>query len=46
MKTCSKCGEEKELSFFSTYKTRKGEIAYKAACKVCAVKDNLRKSPS
>lgn len=34
-KVCIVCGENKPLNDFPTYKTRKGETAYKNQCKEC-----------
>lgn len=34
-KLCISCGKEKVLSDFTTYKTRKGELAYSNQCKKC-----------
>lgn len=39
-KVCKKCGIEKELNKYSTYKNRIGKIYYKNVCKECILKYN------
>jgi len=43
MKTCKKCGLEKELSEFSPTSVYKGEIKHRAECKSCNAEDARRR---